>query len=392
MSVARKLVTITPGAVDCSPAAPLRFRRHLPGEEGESEADRRLTGSVKRFGVIQPPILAGPAGGDTGAAIVIDGHRRLGAARAAGLDALEALLVPAESTTDGEILALRFEAVPSGRPPSELELVILSRKAAEFAGAGPEDCMRQTEGDDIPAGWRGGDGPEKGAPGARLAGDGPGTGEDLAGLLRTAFGKQLSSCFLVRLWSLLELDDATLESLHTGMVSTGDLLLLMGERHIDVGRAVQILSSEKLNRREQKEAVRLMVRLADLGENEWRTFLERRRTGKKGLIDILHACCYPTLAGDLELVRKIADSMQLPPGAALHAPEHMESGHYRLELRFRRAEQFDQIVKKLAKATAEGKIDELAGILRGEQCVGGCGEKEKGAHRVGCSRSLNLEL
>ncbi|UCF05788.1 MAG: ParB N-terminal domain-containing protein [bacterium] len=357
MATDRFLIHIDPTMLDYSTGAPLRFRRHLPGDEGESKADRELTASVGRFGVIQPPILVGSPAAQAKSYLVVHGHRRLAAARAAGLGLIEAILSPEVSISQEEILTRWLEEVPSGTPLSELELIILSKKAADFA-------RRKYTEERVPANTtvrkRG-----------RHAGREPDARSRSATsphpLLSKAFEKKLSQPYLERLWGLLELDDGTLEALHTGKVSTGDLLLLTGEPSINVTEAVHLLCREQLNRREQKEAVHLMLHLVNRGESEWRDFLDRYRRGGPALIESLRTACYPNLTNDLERIEKIVQSMQLPPAVSVHPSEHLEGGHYRIELRLRREEEIKITLEKLRIASETGKFTRLLEILRGEE-------------------------
>jgi hypothetical protein len=360
MPTDRILVHIDPTSLDYSAGALLRFRRHLPGEKGESTADRELTASVRRFGVIQPPILVGSPTAREKSHLVVHGHRRLAAAVAAGSGPIEAILSPEGSMSHDEILTRWLEEVPAGSPPSELELITLSKKAADFVRG------KRTE-ERVPAEAAAG---ERMYPGGQP--DAPnGLSLRLHPHLSKAFKKELSIPFLERLWSLLDLDEGTLEALHTGKVSTGDLLLLTGDSSIDVSEAVRLLCGEKLNRREQKEAVHLMLRLVDRRESGWRDFLGRYRQGGTALIESLRTVCYPNLTNDLQRIETIVQSMQLPPAASVRPSEHMEGGHYRIELRLRREEEIELALEKLKRASETGKFARLLEILRGEGRTGG---------------------
>jgi hypothetical protein len=230
--------------------------------------------------------------------------------------------------TRRDITALWLEEASSGRPLSDLELIHLSKKAARFTGDG----------------WR----------------------ESIPDLSRV-FGRKISTEFLQRrLWKLLDHDEETLESLHRGRVSTGDLLLLSEQATVDAALAVRLLSAEEFNRREQKEAVYLMLRLADSGAHSWRRFADAYRPDRQPLLEALRAACNPSLADDLGRIEEIVRDMHLPPGAAIRPPENLEGGSYRLTVPIRDEADFSTTLRKLRDALREGTIGRLLKILRGE--------------------------
>ncbi len=326
--IERTFITVDPYHIDLEKSAPLRFRRRLPGEPQESKSDIRLTGSIGRFGIIQPPLLMGSPESPSEFLLVIQGYRRIAAARASGLSSIAAMLIPDISLTREKVIALWLEGVPTGEPPSELERLYLTRKAATFAGNE----------------WK----------------------EMLPDLL-SVFGKELSPDFLQRLWKLLDLGEPTLESLHRGAVSTGDLLLISEHHLIDTDEAAGLLSHAGLNRRDQKEAVRLMIRIADNGKKEWDDFIAGYHSGNLPLLKALRAACRPTLTNDLQRIEDIVKSMHLPQGAGIHPPDSMEGGSYTLSVSIRNEEALALALKKLQDALGEGKIADLMKILKGDK-------------------------
>ncbi len=324
---ARRLEIIDPSHIDTGPDAPLRFRRHLPGENNECKADGELTHSIRRCGILQPPLLMGDVQTAPDSVLVIQGHRRLAAARAAELPTIEALVLSEGTLAKQELAACWLEEATSGKPLSELEQILLTRKCATFVGD---------------------------------------TYTELLPYLSRAVGRRLSPGFIEQTWKLLTLDEATLELFHRGAVSTGDLFILSGHEVIETSEAVRLLSGEKLNRREQKEAVRLMIRIGDRGREKWERFTAGYRAGSRPLLDALHETCYPTLSHDMEAIEAVVREIGLPPGAGIQPPQNLEGGSYRLTVRIRDERILAGTLQKLHNALAKGAIARLLRILKGE--------------------------
>jgi ParB-like chromosome segregation protein Spo0J len=322
----RQLIEIDPALARLSNAAPLRFRYHLPGEARERETDRRLTESVKRHGIIQPPLLMGTPGGNTEALTVLLGHRRLAAARAAGLGTVGALLLPEGTLSKREIIALWLEDTGAGEPPSELERIRILARAVSFTGEPAETMLPD---------------------------------------LSAAFGRDLSTEIYERLVSFLSMPADIQEALHEGALSPGDLLELSGCGAVDTEAAARWLRTERLNRRQQQEAVRLLLMLAGQGQEQWERFAGGTGEGLP-LLDRLRRACYPTMTRDLSEIEDIVRSMKLPQAAALQPPEHMEGAAYSLHVRVRSEEMLAEALKKMQRALETGKIHRLLAILRGK--------------------------
>lgn len=336
----RSLVAIDPRQVDISPDAPLRFRFQLPGEHGESEPDKYLTESIKQVGVLEPPLLieytepisshghAAQTSEEYETYIVVQGFRRIAAAREAAIGEVNVLAVPESALSIREIINLWLEGIPYGTALSELEKIILTDKAARLAGVE----------------WP----------------------ELLTGMSR-AVGRELSQTHLPRLHNLLELEPATLKAFHAGSVSTADLLLLSEHPSIDTSEAVRLLCSEKLNRREQKDAVNLMLRIADHGTENWKRFTAHRDQDSGSLLTSLKNFTYPSLVKDLERIDNIFREMHLPLWAAIHPPTNLEGRNYDINIRIHDEDSLALVIKKLQDALDTGKITMLLDILRGKE-------------------------
>lgn len=334
------LVTIDPTQMDISPDAPLRVRFHLPGENGESEADKYLTESIKRVGVLEPPLLieytepiashdhTTPKSEEYEAYIVVHGFRRIAAAREAASGEVNALAVPESTLSIREIITLWLEGIPYGSALSELEKIILTDKASRLAGVE----------------WP----------------------ELLTGMSQ-AVGGELSQTHLPRLHKLLELEPPALKAFHAGSVSTADILMLSEHPSIDTGEAVSLLSAEKLNRREQTDAVKLMLRIADHGKEDWKRFAAQYDQGAGSLLTSLKNFTNPSLVNDLERIENISREMRLPSWAGIHPPANLEGGDYNLNVRIQNEESLTLVIKKLQEALDTGKITTLLGILRGKE-------------------------
>lgn len=324
-TAARRVIRIDPSLLEIGAGAPLRFRVRLPGEEPESEENRKLASSVKRFGVLQPPILSGET---LPTPLVVDGHRRLAAARMAGPAKVEAVLLPAGSLTRKTILEIWLEGASQGEPLSNLEKIRLTRRAVEFLGEADLWLIR--------------------------------------GLADT-IGKRLSLTFLEKLWNLLDLDERTLESLHSGRVSAGDLLQLAELSEPDRSEAAGLLAVERLSRREQREAVKLMLQVGCRGKGAWKSFAASFRSGSRPLLASLRSECRPSLIRDMGRIEAIIKDMHLPQWAEIHPPENMEGGSYRLSVRIRDEAGLAAAMQKLDNALTSGKIVALLKILKGEE-------------------------
>ena len=315
----RTLTSIDPSKLPLGRDAALRFRWRLPGDEGESAPDTELVESVRQYGVIDPPILYGKA------PVVVIGHRRLAAARQVGLEKIDAFIITEGAATRDEIASLWLEDVRHGATLTDLEKITLTVKCREFLA----------EGFEVPL-----------------------------GRLETAAGKTLSKDYLEATGRLLELPEDILDSLHDSRLSTGDLLSLGNG---DIEKPARILAGSGLNRKEQREAVRIMLRLKDMGDDVWESFAKDYEVRGVGLLEALAATAYPSLDRDLERRGKIVKDMRLPPGAAIHPPEHLEGGSYRLAARIRDESTLSELLNKLQAALDDGKIKQLLDILKGKQ-------------------------
>ncbi len=317
------IITIDPTEFDIGPDAPLRVRRHLPGEPGENESDRQLTESILLHGMLQPPLLVHLTDASHGKPLLVQGFRRVAAAQAAEISRVDAVLRTAGPERSIAVLLWWLAGIAFGEPLSNLERILLIEKAYAFTK-------------DVPL-------------------------EPLS----AAYGKTLSAAHLKSLRNILELDDPVLEALHRGRVSTGDLLQLIEHPAVDTSGAAGFLAGERLTRGEQKKAVRLMLRIGDGGTKKWKRFAESYAPGSSALLVTLERICHPTFTRDRARIEKMICEMHLPPGVSIKPPENMEGGAYRLQMPIRDEEAFNRALEKLQAAVDAGKVAELIEILRG---------------------------
>ncbi len=323
----KELTEIAPSDIKIGRDAPLRIRRHLPGERAESKSDQQLSISIAELGLLHSPALLKPENGNPEDGIVIFGHRRIAAAAAtAGEKKISAVIVSCPGAEINEIIALRLEELSSGATLSELEKIITIDKIAAFSGRPAEEMLP---------------------------------------MLSKVYGRKLSSNYLYRLLNLLKLESNILEALHTGAISTGDLLALSEHPHVDQAKAAFLLAGETLSRGKQKEAVRLMLYLADQGKERWDKFLSDFRRGEDSLVELLHNACYPVLQSDLKHISTIINSIGLPRNAVITPPGNLEGGHYTLRVKIRDKESFSAILAKLNRFSREDGISALLNILKG---------------------------
>jgi ParB-like chromosome segregation protein Spo0J len=318
----KSCVTIDPSSLRIGRDAPFRYRRFMPGEAAPGAEppayDDPLTESIGRCGLLHPPLLLEESGGGR---TVICGYRRIAAARAAGIGPIAAVSIEAPLE---EIVPLWLEEARFGAPLSDLELILLTSK-----------CRA-------------------------LSGERFGTARDrLSGVA----GRDLSEEYLDRTERLLELPEEILDALHEGRLSTGDLLLLSESRTIDTVRAASLLAGAALKRAERREAVRLMLRLGDMGI--WQEFEGRCSECGSDLLPALRTACHPSLERDLERIAEIVNRLGLPTGASLQPPDNLEGGGYRLSARIRDEKETEELLLKLRAALERGDIGRLLGLLKG---------------------------
>ncbi len=332
-------VTIDPSSLQIGRDAPFRFRRFLPREEGpvaghppagsaRSIDDEALVESITRCGVLHPPLLLGEPG--EGPPVVVCGYRRIAAAQVAGIDSIDAFSIEA---APADVIPLWLEETCFGAPLSDLELILLITK------------YRALSGDSFDSG--------------RLS--------DVA-------GRNLSLSYIEKVLRLLELPEKILNALHDGRLSTGDLLILSESKAIDPTRAAGLIAGAALKRAERREAVRLILRLGDLGIfEEFEKKLGAREdgeapgTGEMDLLPVLRAACNPSLERDLGRIEEIVTRLGLPTGASLQPPENLEGGDYRLTVRIRNERELEELLEKLRAALDRGDVAHLLDILRGNR-------------------------
>ena len=317
------IITVKPENIDFGTQAPLRFRKHLPGEKGQGPEDTALIRSIGNLGILQPPLLwAGPEDSPT----VVFGHRRIAAAAACGIEQIPATIIPDNSTEKPLIISARIEEMKSGRELSELEEIMALRKLMSFAGEEAPGIMEQ---------------------------------------LSICYGRKLSRSYISKLTGLLELDSAPLQALHEGRVTTGDLVMLSEHPLIDPGRAVSLIEGENLSRGKQKEAVRLMMYLADQGREKWENFLNGSVSSREPVVKSLRRACRPEMEKDMRRIEEIIGSLDLPPEASITYPRNLEGDSFRLILRLREESSLREVTGKLEKGLEKGKFLALFDILKG---------------------------
>jgi ParB-like chromosome segregation protein Spo0J len=314
----RTLISMIVSELSIGRDEPLGFRWRLPGDDGQSGADAELIASVEQHGLIDPPILYSEP------PVVVCGHRRIGAALRAGIEKVDAFMIARGAATKEEIASLWLEDVRYGAPLSDLERIVLSVKCRAF--------LRESFAASL-------------------------------GKLEAALGKTLSIDYLGATAQLLELPGEILDSLHEGRISTGDLLSLGA---VDRETAARMLAESGLGRRDQREAVRMMLRLSDSGADVWKSFADEYEKHGGPLLEALRAAARPSIDGDLERIDGIVRAMGLPQGAAIRPPENLEGGSYRLSARMRDERSFSMLLDKLRAALDEGKMRQLLDILKGK--------------------------
>ncbi len=309
--------------------APLCFRWRLPGEDANSPRDQELIDSIRKFGFIHPPLLAEHRYGEMPNPLIIQGYRRLAAARALGRENAGVMMMDASRISAIELIRLWMEDIPGGAPPSGLEKIIITRRAARFLGDEWHNIL-----------------------------------EDLSAVL----GRKLSPEFAEELWELLKLDRQILEHLHRGKLTTGDLLQLSGHPSPRVPEAARYLATAGLSRKRQREAVKLILRLGDqmTGDYPWKEIPGWAAEGTDLLMEKLREACYPRYSEDLKKIDQARSEMHLPSYVSVNPPPRLEGGNYRIDISVRNVEALRTALDKLQAALRKGLFDKLFDILRGK--------------------------
>lgn len=323
------LTEINVDLLQLSTKAPLCFRWRLPGEEYQSPPDRTLVDSIRQFGPIHPPLIARHNCQGFPDPLIIHGHRRLAAIKSLGRGKAKVMMMDADTIPEREIASLWLEDIPAGAPPSELEKILITRKLAIFMGDEWKDLL-----------------------------------ENLSDIL----GKKLSIPFVENLWKLLRFKRNILEHLHRGKLSTGDLLELSAHPSNRVKQAAEVLATAQLNRQQQREALKLILRLGDQMQDDtiWEKIPRWAEYGSGHLLSELRRTCYPRYKKDQEKIEHIKSQMHLPSYVSVNPPPHMEGGNYRIEMTVRNENALRTSLDKLETAFREGLFKKLFRILRGE--------------------------
>jgi hypothetical protein len=252
----------------------------------------------------------------------------MAAAGRVGIEKVPALLIAGEATGDADLLPMWLEEAANGKQPSELERIVLARSAADMAGEG------------LPS---------------------------LLPLLSRSFGRSVSPELISRLSSLLSLPRGILDEVHRGTISPGDLLMLGEHPSIELEGAARLLAAARLSRGARRRAVRLMLRIADGGEDAFRSFVERQPSSGDALEDSLEAAALPRMSRDKATSEEVIRGLGLPSQVSVHMPEDMEGGKLSVEMRIRAEEDLRIALEKLGEGLEAGAIGKLIGILRGHR-------------------------
>lgn len=323
----RRLILVCPFEVDLSPGSPFRIRFRLPGEPHQSDADLKLSESVERLGLLHPPLVVKSGRSTSGGYTAVYGHRRIAAALVRKLDKIQ--VAAAEALPESALLlSMRVEEAAHGPELSGLEKIIAVQKILDFPGISPEEA---------------------------------------AALASSIFGRRISLRHAERVTGLLRLKDETLVALHEGGLTIGDLLELDSHPVLSTDQAASLLAGRRLTRGQQRRAVRLMLYLADQGEDKWNDFMESPFGKGESLLPALHARCYPSLKEDLEEFRRVSERIGLPSEASITPPPNLEGGDLELRIRITGPDSLAGILSKLEDSLENGDIDSMLDILRGKR-------------------------
>jgi hypothetical protein len=317
-----RLLRINPRDLDISRSAAFRFRRALPGEAGQSDSDRALIHSISRLGIINPPLVTG----NEREPVVVAGFRRLSASIEAGLPFVEVLFSLSGAICAHDHLDVWLDDASFGQPLSDLEKITLASRAADLAGG---DLGRISPG------------------------------------LSKIFGREITDDFAGRLLSLTSMGNNVQKFLHEGSLSIGDLLDLSGHAGIDTDMAAEMIGGENLSRSNRRETVRMILHLADQGEDAWNGFIASRGREDTPLRESLEKRCYPNKSRDLASIRKIIQDSGLPPEVSINPPENLEGGAYRVEMKIRDEGKTARAIDSLRDVLESGRFSRLLDILKG---------------------------
>lgn len=328
--------TIDSGRISRSP---FFFRFTLPGDGSAVENDRKLIESIEKHGVINPPLVLRGDGMDD---LIVLGHRRMAAAWTCGLKKVEALIVEtggeSSSITPDEqiaglspanrapILSVWLEDAGSGRPLNDFEKLKIAGTVVALADESLEEM--------VPS-------------------------------LSALFRRRLSTDFIRRASGIVSLGLPAKAALASGTISIGDLLQLHENPLIDTAAAVELLATQDSSRGENREAVRLMLYLADQGEKAWKDFVSSFDGGSQ-LTEALRKKCFPRMDQDTAEIDRLIRMIALPTEATLQPPPNLEGGSYALKIRVRKEKSLHDVLLKVLNAVEDGTIGKLLDILGGK--------------------------
>ncbi len=341
------LVRLDPAEIDLSSGAPFRFRFALPHEEDATSADAGSVSSVEKLGVLNPPILvrSGDVHIDAGAPSqgagangpvkqspehhLVSGFRRVSAALASGIRELEVLLIDS-LPEDSSVVDVWLNEILTGSQPSEVERVILLAKLKRLKADGVEKHREE---------------------------------------LSAIFGRNVTREYAAGIVEILKEDRSTLTACHRGFLRADELLRLKLHPAIDQSRAASLLMKSGAGSRERKEIIHLIEILGGKDPDTLSGFLEkidRSPAAPENILRELRRLTYPALSSLEASLRNLSGKISLPVYAGITYPENLEGSSLTLSVRFRRKEELELVIEKMAEALSRGIIDEMLSILRGD--------------------------
>jgi ParB-like chromosome segregation protein Spo0J len=314
-----RLRAVPLSGLDLSNRARFRFRFVLPGEAGSDESDGEMARSVADAGLIAPPVLLD----SDGSLEIVSGFRRAAAAGVSGIGEIPALVMQAGTDT---ALTVWLESALHGRPLSEMEKLILARKASGLAAGDIDEHLP---------------------------------------LLSSVFGRRITAEMAAILAGLASIDRDVQEALHLGRISPGDILQLEDHPGIDAAAAARLLAGSGLSRSARREAVRGILAMADHDPGVFSRFIPAWDPDEVPLDEAIRKVTHPNMDGDIAFLRRVTADMDLPPGTSVRFPDNLEGGYFTVEIKVRDEETFQVSLQHLGESLEDGLVKGMLDVLKG---------------------------
>lgn len=316
------------------PQNPLFRRKRSFWEAGENSGTRVATYSVSR------PVVLLQTGGEP---VIVDGHRRMDAARRAGAPAVSALLLPAKID---RVSVVSFALDDGAENLSGVERLVAVRKTARYVRFGIRDEAPVAPADESPE-----------------------VAERLLPLYSRLFSRQVDREYLRRVDSVLSFPYEELALLHALEVPVERLAPFLDLTADERKGLLLLLSRFHATASETRSLIRLILELRGPSSRPGRVDVPRWFAEKacfytpesraKQLVVELKAILSPTLTRRREAIEETIRALGLEPSVVLRPPENLEGDAFSCYFKFSSVEEIKNHLRTLRRAIDDGTIETL---------------------------------